>query len=67
MLIVVYFIENIEIRTRLDFCNLFSESASGMLVDISIENCTNFDECNIITKREYTVQVDFIPSKSSTC
>lgn len=35
-----------------------------MLVEFAVENCMNVDACNVITKREYNVQVDFIPSMS---
>lgn len=57
------FSTNINVRTFKNVVRFFLESASGMLVDITVENCTDVTACNIITKREYNVQVDFISSK----
>lgn len=37
--------------------------SDGILSEFSIESCDDAEVCNIVTKREYTVKVTFMPSK----
>lgn len=41
----------------------YFSASDGNLLKFSIESCTEGDVCNIVTKRNYTIEMTFEPSK----
>lgn len=56
--------QNVNFKMKFAFMVNFLVDSVGTLLGLYIENCTDTTACKIITKREYNVGVNFVPSKS---